>query len=275
MAATMSTSSLGDSTGTSSVGSWFSEHRNEAIIGGFVILGAIVYLYEKHKSSGSTGSVTSALPTSGTSTSTPTTVTLPGGFSFTGSGQQAAGYVDSVLGSASTTAQYANPTTVTLPNGASYTGTQSGAASFLQSVLASEGTNTTTSGGTQPTSSGGTSSVTTVPSSDSTSGAAPVVVPNVTPTPANTVMGLSTVSSGTSTPVGYGSSGYTPTQFQYAVNTGNQAAQSALQAAYASPNPTAQQQQLINANLAQVQANYAAAHHLSGQSLLNYLQSTP
>ena len=263
-----------DNPNTVLAGSWLSEHRNEAIIGGFVVLGAIVYLYEKHKSSGSTGSVISALPTS--SSSTPTTVTLPGGFSFTGSGQQASGYVNSVLGSASTTAQYANPTTVTLPNGASYTGTQSGAASFLQSVLASEGTNTTTSGGTQPTTSGGSSPVTTVPSSDSTSGAAPAVVPNVTPTaPANTVLGLSTTSSGTSTPVGYGSSGYTPTQFQYAVNTGNQAAQSTLQAALNSPNPTAEQQQLINANLAQVQANYAAAHHLSGQSLLNYLQSTP
>ena len=213
MGATMTTSSLGDSTGTSSTGSWLSEHRNEAIIGGFVVLGAIVYLYEKHKSSGSTGSVISALPTSGSST--PTTVTLPGGFSFTGSGQQAAGYVNSVLGSASTTAQYANPTTVTLPNGASYTGTQSGAASFLQSVLASEGTSTTTSGGTQPTTSGGSSPVTTVPSSDSTSGAAPAVVPNVTPAPNPLTTPVAQL-----TPFQQAHAGYTQAVSNPAVNTG-------------------------------------------------------
>ena len=184
MAATMTTASLGD-TGSTGAGNWLSEHRNEAIIGAFVILGGAVYLYEKHKSSGSTGSTIAALPSSGSST--PTTVTLPGGFSFTGSGQQAAGYVQSVLGSAATTSQYANPTTVTLPNGASYTGTQSGAASFLQNILQSEGTSTTTSGGTQPSSSGGSSSITTVPSSDSTTGAAPAAVPNVTPTANSTL----------------------------------------------------------------------------------------
>ena len=56
----MTTASLGD-TGSAGAGSWLSEHRNEAIIGGFVILGAAVYLYEKHKSSGSTGSTITAL----------------------------------------------------------------------------------------------------------------------------------------------------------------------------------------------------------------------
>ena len=81
----------------------------------------------------------------------------------------------------------------------------------------------------------------------------------------------STTMSGTSTPVGYGAAGYTPTQFQQQVNTGNQSAQNELQAAFANPNPTALQQQLINAAIAQTQANYAAAHHLSGAALQNYL----
>jgi hypothetical protein len=170
---------------TSSSGSgftqWISDHKNGAIIGGFVIVGGGLYLYLKsRKSSTSTGSTISALPTSGSTN--PTTVTLPGGFSFTGSGQNAAGYVNSVLGAAGTTAQYANPTTVTLPGGFSYTGTQSGAAQFLQSTLQQEGSGTVPTningGGTN-----GTSGYTTVAPSDSTTGAAAQVKPTVYSSP--------------------------------------------------------------------------------------------
>ena len=176
---------------TSSSGSgftqWISDHKNGAIIGGFVIVGGGLYLYLKSRmSSTSTGSTISALPTSGSTN--PTTVTLPGGFSFTGSGQNAAGYVNSVLGAAGTTAQYANPTTVTLPGGFSYTGTQSGAAQFLQSTLQQEGSGTVPTningGGTN-----GTSGYTTVAPSDSTTGAAAQVKPVISQTTGQPIAG--------------------------------------------------------------------------------------
>jgi mating pheromone-induced death protein 2 len=259
---------------------------------GLAVIGSIVaFVLIKHftgKSSPSTITSTTATPTSGGSSASGSgssgaiTSSSPYGSSSNPSSVQSwinsAWNSVSAIGVNSTTAQTALENYLAgnkIPEG-------TGQASALRSILASIGEapgiaspiyyTPTVSSVSSANGSGSTKTTSGSSSSTSSSGSTstPVSNPNLPVTitstsgsssssskPASSI--YSTTTSGTSTPVGYGANGYTPTEFQSQVNNGNQSAQSELQAAYASSNPNATQQALIAANLAQVEANRAAA----------------